>query len=222
MSFQNLMVIDPAIKTPEIESYNEISLRCNINTTYHLPKIHSPNSMKKHINNACGIILMGSAASVHDSFHWLNNIKEIIEIGIKNRIPILGICFGHQFLAHLFGGTVDYLWNTTKKRGIRRIKILENNRLNNTQEDYLIYSHQEGVTKCPENFDVFATSSMVKIEAIVHKHLPIWGFQPHIEASKTFAQRIGVSEKQFSKTQSLSVLLLESFLNKVQDGSHEI
>ena len=56
---------------------------------------------------------------------------------------------------------------------------------------------------------------MVEIEAIVHKSLPIWGFQPHIEASKTFTTRIGINGDDFKKAKPFSVLLLEAFLKNM-------
>ena len=65
----------------------------------------------------------------------MKDIEEVILKAIEKQLPILGICFGHQFLAHLFGGKVDYLWDTTKKRGIRKVQTLENNLLIEPQDD---------------------------------------------------------------------------------------
>ena len=159
---------------------------------------------------------MGSAASVNDQYEWMKDIEKVILKAIEKQLPILGICFGHQFLAHLFGGKVDYLWDTTKKRGIRKVQTLENNLLVEPQDDFLVYSHQEGVTISPKDFEISATSEMVKIEGMVHKELPIWSFQPHIESSRAFAARIGVNSKDFEKTRPYSLVLLESFLNNLK------
>ena len=71
------------------------------------------------------------------------------------------------------------------------------------------------MTQCPKDFDIFGSSSMVEIEAIAHRNLPIWSFQTHIEASKTFAKRIGVNQNNFEKTKSLSNKLLNAFFNKI-------
>jgi len=216
MNSKSLMVIDPSLETPELESFNEIALHSPIKTTYHLPAIHSSKSMNEKFNNVNGIILMGSAASVHDSYKWIIDLERIIKKAIKKHIPVLGICFGHQFLAHLFGGKVDYLWKNSKKIGIRKVKVLINNLLIEPHEDFLVYSHREGVTKCPNEFNISAMSNMVNIEGMVHKNLPIWTFQPHIEASKPFAKRIGISSNEFEKSRSYSRLLLQSFLNKLK------
>ena len=216
MKFGNLMVIDPSLEIPEIDSYNEISLCSPLKTTYHLPAIHSPKTMNKNFADAKGVILMGSAASVHDSCPWIPSLEQIIKSAVQKHIPILGICFGHQFLAHIFGGKVDKLWQNSKKVGIRKVKILKNHLLRKSKKDFLIYSHREGVIKCPDEFEIAATSNMVNIEGLVHKTLPIWTFQPHIEASETFSERIGLSKNEFDKCDFFGKQLLKSFLNKLK------
>ena len=68
MDSQNLMVIDPALEVPEIESFNGIVAKSPLKATYHLPAIHSADSMHIELKNTSGIILMGSAASVNEQY----------------------------------------------------------------------------------------------------------------------------------------------------------
>ena len=82
MKSENLMIIDPSLEIPEIESYNEISLCSPLKTTYHLPEIHSPKTMTKYFANTKGIILMGSAASVHDSHSWISSLEQVIKLSL--------------------------------------------------------------------------------------------------------------------------------------------
>ena len=217
MNSKTIMVIDPSLKTPEIESYNKLALKSPVKTSYHLPAIHSTKSMVESMNNILGIILLGSAASVHDDFEWMKDIELVLKKAIDNKIPILGICFGHQLIGKIFGGKIDFLWGSKKKIGIRKVKINRNSLLKDSWEDYLIYSHNEGVVSCPKNFSIFGSSTMVATEAMSHNYLPIWSFQSHIESSKDFAERIGVNQKDFEKTRPLSNRLINAFFKKISD-----
>ena len=78
MHSKHLMIIDPSLDTPELESYNSLASKSPFRTSYHLPAIHNPRSMGNKIEKASGLILMGSAASVHDSFQWMKTIEVII------------------------------------------------------------------------------------------------------------------------------------------------
>ena len=51
-------------------------------------------------------IISGSEFSVYDDLTWLNRFKYKILEAIKRGKPILGICFGHQLLANVLGGSV--------------------------------------------------------------------------------------------------------------------
>ena len=105
------MVIDPSITHPEVESYNKIAEQCPYPCTYHLPVMSDVDSILKSLSRSCGIIILGSAASVHDQSDWQLVLNNMLFKAIANDIPILGICFGHQFLAHNLGGKVDFCLN---------------------------------------------------------------------------------------------------------------
>ena len=215
MNSKSLMVIDPSLIIPEIQSYNHISCRSPVTTTYHLPALFDPRSMDIVIGETCGIILMGSAASVYDKHDWLKNIHSTMEQAFVRNIPTLGICFGHQFIAHMFGGTIDLLWNDEKKKGARTVVLNSHSILEESAEGDLIYSHREGVTICPSDFEISILSDMVKIDGITHRSKPIWGIQPHIEATQAFAKRIGISNDKFQPAFQFGTRILDRFLEKL-------
>ena len=180
------MVIDPAVIKPAIESYNRIALAAPFPVTYHLPALHGLTSIEQMRGNISGIIVMGSAASVHDGHTWQDAITELILDAFENNIPVMGICYGHQLLAHIFGGTVDFLWNGEKKQGERNVNLKENLLWGAPITGPMIFSHQEGVTKCPDDFEIIAVSELVAIDGFASKTKPIWGFHTHIEATQAF------------------------------------
>lgn len=215
MSHSTLMVIDPSITHPEVASFNKIIKNCPVACTYHLPAMSDIDSILRSVSNSCGIIILGSAASVNDESDWQSALNEVIDSAINKEIPILGICFGHQFLAYKFGGEINYLWNKKKKKGTRCVNIKMNSLIGLDKISNLIYSHQEGVIQCPKNFNVIASSEMVKIEAIAHETKAIWGFQTHIEASWSFAKRQGISIEDFKHINLDGEMIMKSFFNKL-------
>lgn len=59
-------------------------------------------------NDADGIVITGSPAMVSDREHWSEVTAAWLREAVGNDIPVLGICYGHQLLAHAMGGRVDY------------------------------------------------------------------------------------------------------------------
>lgn len=53
-----------------------------------------------------GVVISGSHAMVTDHLPWSEQAAQWLAIAIDINIPILGICYGHQLLAHALGGQV--------------------------------------------------------------------------------------------------------------------
>jgi GMP synthase (glutamine-hydrolysing) len=209
MLSSQIMIIDPSIANPEIGAINNIALRSELPISIHFPALFGCDSIQNNNGHIAGIIIMGSLASVQDEYEWQNFLHNFILEASDNLIPILGICYGHQLLAHVFGGKVEPLWNGEKKRGVRNVNLSANRLWKDGQSGILAYSHYEGVVECPNDYEVIATSDMVKIDGIASKTKPIWGFQPHIEATQSFLKKREVNE-HFSY--NFGYEILDSFL----------
>ncbi len=97
------------------------------------------------------------------------------------RLPVLGICFGHQVIGMLYGAEVSI---GKEDRDLRRMEILQGKPLfaGLSGEDEFQEDHTEEIT-LPRDFVHLASSSHCFNEAMVHRELPVYGVQFHPESS---------------------------------------
>ena len=107
--------------------------------------------------------------------------------GMAGRVPILGVCLGHQIIGHVFGASV--------KKGVRpmhgKVTEIRHNRKGLFQElpDTYEVTRYHSLIVCeeglPDCLQVDARSSDGTIQAISHRTLPVYGVQFHPEAVLT-------------------------------------
>lgn len=61
------------------------------------------------IDTIAGAIITGSGAMVTDRLPWSERAASWIREAVDQALPLFGVCYGHQLMAHAMGGQVDYL-----------------------------------------------------------------------------------------------------------------
>ena len=216
MTTNHLMIIDPAVVKPALESFNRIASIAPYPVTYHLPALYGTTSLRMYNNNVRGVIVMGSAASVNDNNKWQQDISDIMIDASSKGIPVLGLCYGHQLIGHIYGGKVEPLWSGEKKQGERVVHVKKSEVWGESSSGPLLYSHQDGITKVPPGFEVIAESDLVSADAIASKTEPVWGFQTHLEATQAFVDDHNLPVKDATASFRFGHNILDKFIMSLE------
>jgi GMP synthase (glutamine-hydrolysing) len=150
----------------------ELNVYCEIHPYNHFPEIDS--SVK-------GVVLSGSPSSVRDANAPFPDLANI-----KGKLPILGICYGAQYLALNAGGEV--LPSKTREYGRANLSFVDqsNKLLNNIPQNTQVWmSHGDTITSIPKSFAIIASTSDVKVGAFKIDKEDTFGIQFHPEVYHT-------------------------------------
>jgi GMP synthase (glutamine-hydrolysing) len=155
-------------------------------------KIQKKNILKK---NTRGIILSGGPLNVYQ-INKFNFDKKILKL----KIPILGICFGHQILSKVLGGKVKK--SNYREFGLAEIKkvndsLLTKNFFTKKNKNNVWMSHADQVFKIPKNFKIIASSKNSKLTIIENHKERFYGVQFHPEVTHTNKGKILLSNFLF-------------------------
>jgi GMP synthase (glutamine-hydrolysing) len=106
-----------------------------------------------------------------------------IELVREIRIPLLGICFGHQLIGTAFGSRVIDLGESI--RDIKQIRLLSGDPVFEGLPETVnvAESHRQALGSVPDGFRLLAESATCKVEAISEQDRMVYGFQFHPERS---------------------------------------
>jgi GMP synthase (glutamine-hydrolysing) len=138
------------------------------------------------LKKSSGIIFTGSPTMFTEVSH--NPYIKKFSFIKSGKIPVLGICFGHQLMGIIHGSTI---FRSEEMRTRNKISVLKEDVLFNglSPETEMNEDHTEGISLPPE-FIHLATSSSYTIESMRHPFLPLWGVQFHPEISGENGQKL--------------------------------
>ena len=139
-------------------------------------EIHPFNKIPS-LENVKGVILSGSPSSVRQQDAPMPNLK-----GVINKIPLLGICYGAQWLIHHHGGNVEKSDSREYGRAILQISMQSDPLLNGMSAESQVWmSHGDTITETPDSVINIGSTQDVKNAAYRFKDQQTWGIQFHPE-----------------------------------------
>lgn len=150
----------------------ELNVYCEIHPYNKIPAINA--SIK-------GVILSGSPHSVRDENAPIPDLSQI-----KGKLPLLGVCYGAQYLAHGFGGEVGKSNSREYGRAHLEIKDTRHPLFEGVANDSQVWmSHADTIIRIPDNYKVIASTHDVKVAAFTIEGEQTFCIQFHPEVYHT-------------------------------------
>ena len=167
---QKIVILDFGSQTTQLigRRVRELDTFCEI-----LPY----NKFPKDDPSVIGVILSGSPYSVHDPEAFQVDLSQFI-----GRLPVLGICYGAQFISHTLGGKVEKADSREYGRAHLQTVDTHNALFKGFEQNSQVWmSHGDTITAIPEGFEVIASTADVKYAAYASTKQPVWAVQFHPE-----------------------------------------
>lgn len=144
-------------------------------------EIHPFNKIPPITPDIKGVILSGSPCSVRDQGSPNVDIK-----AFEEKMPVLGVCYGAQMIAHQHGGNV--MASTHREYG--RAKLTKVDHHNDLFKEIALdsqvwMSHADTIASVPDSFEIVASTPSVKVAAYKVKGKDVYGIQFHPEVTHT-------------------------------------
>ena len=132
------------------------------------------------------ILITGSSAGVYDAFEWIAPLEEFVRTAHDKKVPMVGVCFGHQLIAQALGGTAR---KSEKGWGIGRhvYDVAPHNGLIEGARIALACSHQDQVITPPAGAKTILSSDFTPHAGLLYAGGSTFSVQPHPEFSVGYA-----------------------------------
>lgn len=171
---QKIIILDFGSQTTQLigRRVRELDTFCEI-----LPY----NKFPERDDSVIGVILSGSPYSVYDPEAFKVDLGKLC-----GRYPVLGICYGAQYIADTHGGKVEPA--ATREYGRANLASYDskNPLFKGISENSQVWmSHGDTITALPEGFTAIASTEKVRYAAFASESERVWGVQFHPEVYHT-------------------------------------
>jgi GMP synthase (glutamine-hydrolysing) len=177
-SLEKILIVDFGSQFTQLiaRKIRELGVYCEIISHN---KITKRQKLEKNIK---GLILSGGPLNVYQSKKVKFNKNLLF-----SKIPVLGICFGHQIISKVMGGKVKQ--SKSREFGLAKVVKINNSILTKNffskKENNVWMSHADEVIKLPKNFKVIAKSNNSKLCIVENSKEKLYGIQFHPEVTHT-------------------------------------
>ena len=178
---------------------------------YNVERVEYPSNL----DDCDGYVITGSKKSVYDDEHWIKHLSGFVRSLHEKRKKLVGICFGHQLVAHVLGGKTEAAgkgWGV----GVHQYQVVAKLGFMSPAADEfgLLVSHKDQVTELPDGAQLLATSEFCP-NAMFRIDDHILTFQGHPEFTREYARDLMQMRKE-----TLGEHTYQSGIASLQHGIH--
>lgn len=133
----------------------------------------------KGIDAYSHLIISGSEASVLEEEPWYDALDTVLQSFAHANKPVLGICFGHQFIAKSYCGDLAVRKAQQPEFGWTDILLEKDALFKDLKSFKSLVLHYDEVKQLDDRFEIIAQSRYCPIHGFKMKKKPIWGVQFH-------------------------------------------
>lgn len=182
-------------------------------------QVYVDDTVVSEVDTYAGVVISGSTASVYEDGHsWLDDQCQLIQTCIERRIPLLGVCFGHQLINHVLGGTVEE--DHRRSTFVEMIDRADDAVLDGVNRVVPVL-HSDLVTDSGERMQATAATEYNDYFCTRHIDAPVWTVQFHPE----FTERVNdqpsdwsAGEHSFEECNAVTVLENFAEVARATDG----
>jgi GMP synthase-like glutamine amidotransferase len=132
------------------------------------------------------VLLTGSSAGVYDDFDWIAPLEDFVRAANDAKVPMVGVCFGHQLVAQALGGVAR---KSEKGWGIGRhvYDVASGNGIVDGPRIAIAASHQDQVITPPPGAKTILSSDFCEHAGLLYAGGTTLSIQPHPEFSVGYA-----------------------------------
>ena len=174
----------------------------------------------EHIDECDAYLITGSKSSAYDDEPWIHQLSDYIKNLYTHNKHILGICFGHQLIAHSLGGKTELAkqgWGV----GVHKYKVNPDAELHKRLPDLdaefsLLVSHRDQVTMIPPQAQLLASSEFCPYAAYIIEN-KVLCFQGHPEFTPIYADKLMQARKEI-----IEKAVFEKGQHSLQDSTQHL
>ena len=161
------------------------------------------------------LIISGSAASAIENNSWDGELSSIIDDFFEADKAILGICYGHQFLASWFSGKSCLYVMDEPEYGWNPVEIKQNPLFKDVSSGIFCHIHSDAVLKLPDNCFLIAESK-TGIQGFQYKGKNVFGVQFHPDYNYEEAKEV------FERRSASDPAIKKAYQNKIPGENTDI